>query len=83
MKRRSLLPHSVRRAAVSPTSTGEHCPETGWWIPQGSTEPGRHLSEGTVMPALNGQPTLWLRAATEETPEQLPAQAPRRRLSRA
>lgn len=62
MKRRSPLPRPLHRTAVATTSTGEHCPETGWWIPQGRTEPWRYLSEGGMMPALNGQPAVWLRA---------------------
>lgn len=66
MKRRSPMPRSIRRTAGAAISTGEHCPATGWWIPQGSTEPWRYLSEGRVMPALNGEPTVWLRAATDK-----------------
>ena len=73
MKRRSPLPRSIHPIAA--TSTGEHCPATGWWIPQGSTEPWRYLSEGSVMPALNGQPTAWIRAHTDKMPE-VPANQP-------
>lgn len=47
MKRRSPLPRSIHRTASAAASTGEHCPATGWWIPRGSTEPGRYLSEGS------------------------------------
>lgn len=81
MKRRSPLPRPLHRTAVATTSTGEHCPETGWWIPQGRTEPWRYLSEGGMMPALNGQPAVWLRADTDKMPEQPAAQAPTRSLS--
>ncbi|MBT2523571.1 hypothetical protein [Arthrobacter sp. ISL-28] len=83
MKRRSPLPRSIHRNAAAATSTGEHCPATGWWIPQGSPEPWRYLSEGSLMPALNGQPTVWLRAATDKMPEDSARQASSRSLSPA
>lgn len=81
MKRRSPLP--IHQAAAASISTGEHCPATGWWIPEGTTEPWRHLSEGSVMPALNGQPTAWIRAVADKVPEQLAAEVPKRSLSPA
>lgn len=77
------MPRSIHQAAAATTSTGEHCPETGWWIPQGTSEPWRYVSEGSVMPALNGQPTAWLRAVTDKMAEQLAAEAPSRSLSPA
>ena len=80
MKRRSPLPRSIRRNAAA-ASTGEHCPATGWWIPQGSTEPRRYLSEGSLMPALNGKPTAWFRVATEQMPEESSHQPLARRLA--
>jgi hypothetical protein len=47
------------------TRTGDHCPETGWWQPYqsetpGSTTPSRFLAQGSIMPALDGLPTLWV-----------------------
>jgi hypothetical protein len=83
MKRRSPQPRSIHRPAAAATRTGEHCPATGWWIPQGSTEPGRYLSEGSVMPALNGEPTAWLRAATDKMPDTASHQPAARSLSPA
>ena len=83
MKRRSPLPRSIHRTASAAASTGEHCPATGWWIPRGSTEPGRYLSEGSVMPALNGEPTVWHCAATDKMPAQSSNQAPAESISPA
>lgn len=76
MNRRSPLPRSIHRTAAATTRTGEHCPATGWWIPQGSTESWRYLSEGSVMPALKGEPAAWLRAATDKMPEQSSGEPP-------
>jgi hypothetical protein len=81
MKRRSPLPRSIYSNAVTATATGEHCPATGWWIPQDTTEPWRYLSEGSVVPALDGRPATWVRAATDKMPEQPANQMPVRSLS--
>ena len=83
MKRRSPLPRSTHRPTATAPKTGEHCPATGWWIPQGSTEPWRYLGEGSVMPALNGEPTAWLRAATDEMSDMASHQPGTRSLSHA
>jgi hypothetical protein len=40
------------------SSTGHHCPITGWWRSAEDLEP-RFISEGDVMPAANGTPTQW------------------------
>jgi hypothetical protein len=45
--------------------TGEHCPESGWWFPRGHHLAEAHsasvfVSEGSIMPPLDGSPTLWL-----------------------
>jgi hypothetical protein len=70
MKRRRpehLAPSFAENAAVS---TGEHCPDTGWWYPAPSevatvltadTSGARFIGEGSVMPAVGGKPVLWLR----------------------
>ena len=72
MKRRELIsrPRLAARAVTgakitTATATGEHCPATGWWIPQGTTESWQYLSEGNLMPAINGQPTMWVAAIIE------------------
>lgn len=83
MKRRSPQHRATHRPTAAATRTGEHCPATGWWTPQGSTQPGRYLSEGSVMPALNGEPTAWLRAATDEMPDAAFHQPAGRSLSHA
>jgi len=52
MKRRQ----PTRRSTLK---TGEHCQQSGWWASDGDTSP-RFISEGSVMPAVAGQPARWL-----------------------
>lgn len=45
--------------------TGEHCSQSGWWLPAhrlNDPSSARFLSEGSIMPAFGGSPTLWLPA---------------------
>lgn len=39
--------------------TGHHCPVTGWWEPGGDAARRRFISEGSLMPALNGSSVSW------------------------
>lgn len=42
------------------TATGNLCPVSGLWVPhEGLTEP-RHISQGSMMPAVSGTATVWL-----------------------
>ncbi|MFF2315259.1 hypothetical protein ACFVTE_03220 [Arthrobacter sp. NPDC058097] len=62
MKNRSLFlaePVETTRAV----RTGEHCPQSGWWVPLGSGSDGadaRFIGEGSVMPAVGAGPALWV-----------------------
>ncbi|MFE5837626.1 hypothetical protein [Arthrobacter sp. NPDC056493] len=66
-------------AAVA-VRTGEHCPQTGWWYPLQSASVGagpaeptsaatgpapRFVGQGSVMPAVGGSPSLWLKTAPQ------------------
>lgn len=67
MKHRALVsgPRPARwnvPGAPAKALTGEHCPATGWWIPQGSTGSWQYLSEGNLMPAFNGESKAWILA---------------------
>jgi hypothetical protein len=68
MKRRQLVPGTGPvlgnvASNSATTATGEHCPATGWWIPQGTTESWQYVSEGNLMPAHRGNPTRWVPGA--------------------
>jgi hypothetical protein len=72
MKRRELISRprlaarAVTGAKITTATAGEHCPATGWWIPQGTNESWQYLSEGNLMPAINGQPTMWVATLIED-----------------
>jgi hypothetical protein len=57
MKRIALL--KSRQAA--PASTGTHCPASGLWIPEGAPHEAHTFFEGQVLPAYQGEPTMWRR----------------------
>lgn len=68
MKRRPTSAARSFRQNRAKTSTGEHCPATGWWIPEGTTEPWQYFSEGNLVPPLNGAAASWILAAHDEMP---------------
>lgn len=39
--------------------TGQHAPASGWWSPETEPEPFRYLQRGEIMPALDGDQTMW------------------------
>lgn len=41
-------------------STGHHCPKTGWWSLKWNEEATTFITEGQVMPAVGGVPTVWI-----------------------
>ncbi|MGA8790764.1 MAG: hypothetical protein WB535_17620 [Paenarthrobacter sp.] len=41
-------------------STGHHCPRTGWWSLKWNEEATTFITEGQVMPAVGGVPTVWI-----------------------
>lgn len=80
MKRRASQ-LSYLQYASTPVRTGEHCPESGWWYPapgerDTAAKDARFISEGNVMPAVAGNPALWL-------PQHQRAQAPQLQVSGA
>lgn len=57
MKKRPIAtvpPYDARGAS----RTGYHCPQAGWWLASEGLRP-RFISEGEVMPAINGRSTHW------------------------
>ena len=64
MKKRPLASLATSDARLA-CLTGHHCPETGWWLADEDLDP-RFISEGDVMPAVNGRPAHWTLCA--ETP---------------
>ena len=57
MKKRPLDSRPTYDARVA-SLTGHHCPQTGWWLADEDLDQ-RFISEGDVMPAVNGRPTHW------------------------
>jgi hypothetical protein len=39
--------------------TGEHCPANGWWAPLNDETDAHFITEGSVMPSVNGNPATW------------------------
>jgi hypothetical protein len=64
LKRRSKSPIDTTPDPLIPT--GEHCPRSGWWLTAseeqeaGPSANARFISEGSLMPAVEGSPTKWL-----------------------
>lgn len=61
--------------AVGAPRTGEHCPVSGWWAPDGYPTEKRLVTEGNVMPSHRGQAVLWMLMRC-----QLPVRPEQRRL---
>ena len=74
------LPVTIRqgRRPEQLLHTGEHCTETGWWTPLklGGT---RFITEGSLMPAFDGQPVLWESIGEEACAATCPAHGSCRR----
>lgn len=51
--------------------TGDHCPNSGWWTPEGDPETTLFVSEGSLMPAHNGVAVSWT-PAVQSPPFQTP-----------
>lgn len=60
MKKRSQHTHAQGRkeAKASGPTTGES-PATGWWAPADKGASTQFLTEGTLMPLINGEVTSW------------------------
>lgn len=61
MKKRSPFLASPARTTHT-VRTGEHCPESGWWIPLDLSSDGaaRFVGKGGLMPAFSGAPVIWI-----------------------
>lgn len=61
MKKHTRLRHRLNRGKHSENHprTGDHCPHTGWWSPTGKPVDAVLITEGSIMPASNGQTVLW------------------------
>lgn len=57
MKNRSLVRVPSKWEAFA--STGEHCPQTGWWIKGADAGTKIFLMEGSLMPSADGLPVSW------------------------
>ena len=78
------LPVAIRRGS-SPgllLRTGEHCTETGWWTPLERGGP-RFVTQGSLMPALEGQPVLWESSEEPACAATCPARGRCKRAARA
>ncbi len=42
------------------SSTGHHCPKTGWWSLRWNEEFPTFITEGQMMPAVGGVPAVWI-----------------------
>lgn len=61
LKKRPIVTPGPRPPKLYSTvyGTGHHCPETGWWEPAEKTGEALFISEGELMPAINGLPVVW------------------------
>ena len=64
MKKRSLISSKRRSGSglISTIRTGDHCPTSGWWAPDGDAQARQFVSEGSLMPTSNGTATSWMPA---------------------
>ncbi|MCP1413900.1 hypothetical protein J3D46_003166 [Paenarthrobacter sp. A20] len=58
MKKRR--PYAAAPDHFETASTGHHCPKTGWWSLRWNEEAPTFITEGQVMPAVGGVPTVWI-----------------------
>lgn len=45
--------------------TGDHCPTSGWWVALNEEGNRYFLTEGSIMPSINGAPGNWTLAMSE------------------
>jgi hypothetical protein len=51
-----------RPLRATATTTGAHCPVTGWWNPAGHPGHGQAFFEGNLMPPFADAPVIWVLA---------------------
>ena len=56
MKKRSMIEgrRILRHEAGESLLTGEHCPSSGWWAAEVELQAVQFISEGSLMPAIQG-----------------------------
>lgn len=59
--------------------TGDHCPASGWWTPLNDEGTGHYITEGSVMPSVNGVPSRWKLVLGHPQRAQLPRATTSRR----
>lgn len=61
MKKRIQLQQTpaVDNGRWSSPRTGDHCPANGWWAPLNDAANAHFVAEGSIMPSVDGQPTIW------------------------
>lgn len=61
MKNRNQLQRSRPSGADWPPMprTGEHCPVSDWWVPLEEESQPQFVTEGSIMPSVNGMPGTW------------------------
>lgn len=64
MKNRALV--RVPSKLDASASTGEHCPQTGWWAKDTDAGTRIFLMEGSLMPSADGIPVAWQLVASHE-----------------
>lgn len=52
--------------------TGDHCPANGWWVPLDDEGNGRFLTEGSIMPSVNGATSSWKLVMSNHHQPQVP-----------
>lgn len=64
MKNRSQLQRTRPSGVDWPymPRTGEHCPVTGWWAPLEDESHPQFVTEGSLMPSVNGMSGTWNQA---------------------
>jgi hypothetical protein len=61
MKKRILLQHTLLSGSgrAQTPRTGDHCPASGWWAPLNDEENPHFITEGSIMPSVNGTAMNW------------------------
>ncbi|MDR6437531.1 hypothetical protein J2790_002680 [Paenarthrobacter nicotinovorans] len=56
----------LRERAARTMPTGSHCPASGLWSPDSDPDAVQVFPEGHVLPAHNGEATMWRRRTAAE-----------------
>ncbi|GAA2872630.1 hypothetical protein [Paenarthrobacter ilicis] len=58
----------LRERATRVMPTGSHCPASGLWSPDAQPDVVQVFTEGSVLPAFDGMPTVWRRRSAAVVP---------------